>query len=142
MSRRVTVLAIVFVFATFASDAMGAGREPKHGGVLKAMQREELPVGFAVHESTTISTIWPAMPCFNNLVLFDPMQKAERADTIVGELAERWSWQDGYRTLVFFLHKNVTWHDGQPFTWPYVRNLVPHHSNYSFGRMQDVWLDR
>jgi ABC-type transport system substrate-binding protein len=26
--------------------------------------------------------------------------------------------------------------------WPYVKNLVPHHSLHSFGRMQNVWLDR
>jgi peptide/nickel transport system substrate-binding protein len=26
--------------------------------------------------------------------------------------------------------------------WPQVKNLVPHHSLYSFGRMQNVWLDR
>jgi peptide/nickel transport system substrate-binding protein len=26
--------------------------------------------------------------------------------------------------------------------WPYVKNLVPHHSLYNYGRMQDVWLDR
>ena len=26
--------------------------------------------------------------------------------------------------------------------WPHVKNLVPHHSLYSFGRMQNVWLDR
>jgi peptide/nickel transport system substrate-binding protein len=26
--------------------------------------------------------------------------------------------------------------------WPYVKNLVPHHSIYSWGRMQEVWLDR
>jgi peptide/nickel transport system substrate-binding protein len=26
--------------------------------------------------------------------------------------------------------------------WPYVRNLVPHHSLYNYGRMQDVWLDK
>ena len=34
----------------------------------------------------------------------------------MGELAEKWSWQDGYRNLVFFLRKGVKWHDGQPFT--------------------------
>ncbi len=56
------------------------------------------------------------MPCFNNLVLFDPLKKTESVDTIIGELAERWSWQDNYRNLVFFLRKNVKWHDGQPFT--------------------------
>jgi peptide/nickel transport system substrate-binding protein len=37
-------------------------------------------------------------------------------DTVVPELAERWSWQDNHRTLVFFLRKGVKWHDGQPFT--------------------------
>jgi ABC-type transport system substrate-binding protein len=26
--------------------------------------------------------------------------------------------------------------------WPYVKNLVPHHSIYSWGRMQEVWLDK
>jgi len=26
--------------------------------------------------------------------------------------------------------------------WPYVRNLVAHHSLYNWGRMQDVWLDK
>ena len=26
--------------------------------------------------------------------------------------------------------------------WPHVKNLVPHHSIYGWGRMQDVWRDR
>jgi peptide/nickel transport system substrate-binding protein len=26
--------------------------------------------------------------------------------------------------------------------WSHVRNLVPHHSLYTYGRMQEVWLDR
>jgi peptide/nickel transport system substrate-binding protein len=26
--------------------------------------------------------------------------------------------------------------------WPYVKNLIPHHSLYNYGRMQEVWLDR
>ena len=95
----------------------GARRQtPKHGGVLNLMQREELPQGLSIHETSTIATVWPASPCFNNLVYFDPMKPAESADTIVGELAEKWSWQDGYRNLVFFLRKGVKWHDGQPFT--------------------------
>jgi peptide/nickel transport system substrate-binding protein len=56
------------------------------------------------------------MPCLNNLVLFDPLKKTESMDTIIGELAEKWSWQDNFRNLVFFLRKGVKWHDGQPFT--------------------------
>ena len=26
--------------------------------------------------------------------------------------------------------------------WPHVKNLVPHHNVYNFGRMQDVWRDK
>src|SRR5262249_30698230 len=26
--------------------------------------------------------------------------------------------------------------------WPYVKNLVPHHSLYNYSRLQDGWLDR
>jgi peptide/nickel transport system substrate-binding protein len=80
------------------------------------MLREDLAQGFAIHESSTISTVFPAAPCFNNLVQFDPAKAIESTDTIVGELAEKWSWQDNYRNLVFFLRKNVKWHDGKPFT--------------------------
>src|SRR5687767_1637323 len=88
----------------------------KKGGVLVAMHREDLAQGFSIHETATISTTWPVMPCFNNLVLFDPFKPTETLDTIIPELAERWSWQDGYRNLVFFLLKNVKWHVVRPFT--------------------------
>jgi len=57
-----------------------AGQTPKSGGTLNVTQREDLPQGFAIHETATISTVWPAMPCFNNLVLFDPL-KGTRAST-------------------------------------------------------------
>jgi len=92
------------------------GQVPKTGGVLSLRLREDLPQGFAINESPTISTMWPAMPCFNNLVLFDPMKPTHSVDTIIGELAERWSWQESYRKLVFLLRTDVKWHDGKPFT--------------------------
>ena len=92
------------------------GQAPKSGGSLNVMLREDLSQGFAIHETATISTVWPASPCFNNLVYYDPLKRQESVDTIIGELAEKWSWQDNYRNLVFFLRKDVKWHDGQPFT--------------------------
>src|SRR3984893_3885651 len=92
------------------------GQAPRSGGSLTLRLREDLPQGFAIHESATISTMWPAMPCFSNLVLFDPLKPTHSADTIVGELAERWSWQENYRKLVFFLRTDVRWHDGKPFS--------------------------
>jgi peptide/nickel transport system substrate-binding protein len=93
-----------------------AGQAPAPGGWLNLRLREDLPQGFAIHESPTISTMWPAMPCFSNLVLFDPLKPVHTAESVIGELAERWSWQDNYRNLVFFLRAGVKWHDGRPFT--------------------------
>jgi peptide/nickel transport system substrate-binding protein len=92
------------------------GQTPKHGGILNAMQAEDLPAGFSIHETSTILGLWPSMPCYSNLVIFDPFKPRETAETILPELAEKWSWQDDYRNLVFFLRRNVRWHDGQPFT--------------------------
>src|SRR5881409_1491795 len=76
------------------------GPTPKSGGWLTLRLREDLPQGFAINESPTISTMWPAMPCLSNLVLFDPAKPTHSADTIIGELAERWAWEENYRKLV------------------------------------------
>ena len=108
------VLLVAVTLATAPSAALA--QTPKPGGTLALTLREDLPQGFAIHETSTISTVWPAMPCFNNLVLFDPLKATESSDTVIGDLAEKWSWQDNYRNLVFFLRHDVKWHDGKPFT--------------------------
>jgi len=108
-------LAILALAATAFAQAPAAG-EGKSGGVLRLVLREDLPQGFAIHETATNSVTWPAMPCYSNLAIFDQLKRFGRMDTIVPELAERWSWQDNYRNLVFFLRRDVRWHDGHPFT--------------------------
>jgi len=119
--RRFHLLAAALGLALTASVAVsGVGpataQAPKPGGTLNVMLREDLPQGFAVHETSTYSTSFPSLPCFNNLVFFDQAKPTESLDTIVGDLAEKWSWQDNYKNLVFFLRKDVKWHDGKPFT--------------------------
>ena len=110
MPGMLAVLIVLLVNAT----AWGAS-EPKYGGVLNATQ-SDLPPSLSIHEEATVASIWPMMPCYNNLVLFDPLKQRENVDTLIGELAERWVWQDGGRTLAFSLRKGVKWHDGQPFS--------------------------
>jgi peptide/nickel transport system substrate-binding protein len=120
MIRLRALLLVGIVTLAMAALVLGgspaSGQTPKHGGTLNLTQREDLPQGFAIHETQTSSTVWPAMPCLNNLVIYDPAKKQETPESIIGELAEKWSWQDNYRNLVFFLRKGVKWHDGQPFT--------------------------
>ena len=92
------------------------GQTPKPGGWLNLRLREDLPQGFAIHESPTISTMWPSMPCLSNLVIFDPRKPTHSAETVIPELAEQWSWQENYTKLVFLLRRDVRWHDGKAFS--------------------------
>jgi peptide/nickel transport system substrate-binding protein len=114
-ARSLLALPLGLTLLVAAVVVPAVGQTPKRGGVLNAMLAED-PPGFSIHESATISGVWPVMPCYSNLVLFDPLKPLESAETIIPELAERWSWQDSYRNLVFFLRKSVRWHDGKPFT--------------------------
>src|SRR5258706_7853443 len=116
MRRSGIVAATLSALAVLAAASLASAERLKSGGHLNLMQREDLSQGFAVHETSTIATSFPSMPCFNNLVVFDQTKRAETVENLVGELAEKWSWQDNYRNLVFFLRRNVKWHDGQPFT--------------------------
>ena len=112
----VAALALCLVVAAVLGGRLAAeGQTPKRGGVLQSVLIED-PPGLLVHESATVSNTWPMSPCYSNLVYFHPLKSLESADTVIPELAEKWSWQDNYRNLVFFLRKNVKWHDGKPFT--------------------------
>src|SRR5262245_11630825 len=120
MRRRSLPLLAVGLAALVALAALAAGSAaladtPKRGGVLTSVLIED-PPGLLIHESATVSNVWPMSPCYSNLVLFHPLKTMESADTVIPELAERWSWQDNYRNLVFFLRRGVKWHDGQPFS--------------------------
>src|SRR5580765_3272897 len=109
-------LAVLVATVAWAWAPVGAqGPKPKRGGVLNTVLIED-PPGLIIHESATVSNTWPMSPCYSNLVFFDPLKGQESVDTVIPELAERWSWQDNYRNLVFFLRKNVKWHDGKPLT--------------------------
>jgi hypothetical protein len=83
----VAVLLTVAVVAAAFTVRPAESQTPKAGGTLKIMHREDTPQGFAVHETATISTVWPSSPCFNNLVYFDPLKGKESVDTVIGELA-------------------------------------------------------
>jgi peptide/nickel transport system substrate-binding protein len=85
------MLALVLLGGTLAAVRPAESQTPKAGGSLNIMLREDLSQGFAVHETSTISSVWPVSPCFNNLVIFDPLKRQESVDTVIGELAEKWS---------------------------------------------------
>jgi peptide/nickel transport system substrate-binding protein len=87
----------------------------KYGGVLKAVHREN-PPSLLPHEWATMSASWPVMPIYNNLVSYNPDHAVDSADDLYPELAEKWAWSNGGKTLTFTLRRGVQWHDGKPFT--------------------------
>src|SRR5262245_52524208 len=106
--------ALLVVLLTVAGG-LASGQTPKRGGILTSVLLED-PPGLLVHESATVSNVWPMSPCYSNVVYFHPLKPLDSPETVIPELAEKWSWQDNYRNLVLFLRKNVKWHDGHPFT--------------------------
>src|SRR5215208_6570456 len=105
---RFAFLTLFGIVLLLLPSAGADAQTPKRGGVLTSMVTED-PPGFSIHESATVSTVWPMSPCYSNLVAYDAHKAQETVDSIVGELAEKWSWQDNHRNLVFFLRKNVKW---------------------------------
>ena len=100
---------------SMASAAVPQALAQKSGGTLRVYQRENPPSASIVEEAT-ISTAFPFMGLFNNLVMFDPQQQSESIETIVPDLAESWTLDDAKTRLTFKLHQGVTWHDGKPFS--------------------------
>src|SRR5207253_4299516 len=84
----------------------------KQGGVLRVFHRDS-PASMSILEEGSISVIMPMMGVFNNLVLFDQHKPQNRVETIVPDLATRWSWSEDGTELSFKLREGVKWHDGK-----------------------------
>ncbi len=87
----------------------------KSGGTLRSYIWDN-PPSASIHEEATISTVFPFMPVYNNLVMFDQAKAEASLDTIVPDLATSWAWDDAKTKITFKLAQGVKWHDGQPFT--------------------------
>src|ERR1043166_2393866 len=87
----------------------------KRGGTLR-LYHNDTPPSTSLLEESTIASVTPFSAIFNNLVVFDPAKPHESIDTVIGDLAESWSWDSTNTKLTFKLRQGVKWHDGQPFT--------------------------
>ena len=86
----------------------------KSGGILK-MYSPDSPASVSIHEEADGISERVMMGVFNNLVIFDQHVKQNTLQSIVPDLATRWSWNEDGTELTFPLRQGVTWHDGKPF---------------------------
>lgn len=107
------------------------GMAQKRGGVM-VVSHIDSPPSPSIQEEATASVVIPFMAVFNNLVMYDQHKPINTFDTIVPELATKWTWNADRTALTFTLRQGVSWHDGKPFTsadvkctWDMVSGLEP-----------------
>ena len=98
-----------------ASATVDPALAQKQGGILRVYHRDS-PASMSIHEEATYSTVVPMMGVFNNLVMYKQDEPKNSLQSIVPDLATRWSWSEDGMHLTFVLREGVKWHDGRPFT--------------------------
>jgi len=108
-------IAVLLVLGAVSLLAVTPASAQKRGGTLR-LYHNDTPPSTSLHEESTIASAAPYSAIYNNLVVFDPAKRHESLDTVIGDLAESWSWDATNTRLTFKLKEGVKWHDGQPFT--------------------------
>lgn len=109
--KRIPLLGIIAVFyfaPIFLLNSEGAEEKPFGDAFITASiadARTLIPILATDSSSVEIVSL-----VFNGLVKYDENLK------LIGDLAESWEVKDGGLTIIFHLRKNVSWHDGKPFT--------------------------
>src|SRR3954462_11761389 len=114
-SRKVFLLVVGPCALLIGLIAGPAAWAQKEGGMLRIYQHDS-PASMSIHEEALNSAQNPMMAVFNNLVIFKQDVQQNRLDTIVPDLATKWSWNADMTELTFSLRHSVRWHDGKPFT--------------------------
>src|SRR5688500_10822111 len=83
----------------------------KRGGTLR-YGVHSASAHFDVHQSGTVANIGPQSPMYDTLIRRDPKD----GQTIIPDLAERWTISPDGKKYTFYLRKGVKFHDGAPFT--------------------------
>ena len=92
----------------FAADH---GEKPRRGGIFKTGLLENFP-HHDFHQGFS-SNFYTEGPLYNSLIMTSPYDWTE---ALVPDLAYKWEISPDGLKYTFFLHENVEWHDGVPFS--------------------------
>lgn len=97
-----------------AGSVAVAAEKPVKGGVLSFVVGSKIP-SYDGHQETTFGMIHPIRPFYSLLIRINPDNPQSTTDFIC-DLCEKYSIQDGGKSYVFDIRKNVKFHDGTPLT--------------------------
>jgi peptide/nickel transport system substrate-binding protein len=84
-------------------------RHPTYGGMIV--------IGSISEASVLLPVLAPDMPSRRIAeLIFNGLVKYDKDLRLVGDLAERWEMSKDKTIIRFYLRRDVTWHDGKPFT--------------------------
>lgn len=102
-------LTIVVLALVIASMVTGCGNTPPQGGVIK-----QAVIGNPDMLNPLLTTDASALKIYD--YIFEGLLRYDENMQLVGQLAEDWEFSSDDLEWTFFLRKDVTWHDGEPFT--------------------------
>lgn len=88
-----------------------AVEQPRYGGTLYISHFAD-PISYDPIQEASVQSISLIIPCYSGIVQHDPLEPTK----VIGDLAEKWDMSPDGMSYTFYLHKNVKWHDGTPFT--------------------------
>ena len=78
--------------------------------------------------------------------VFQTLVRIEENGSLVGDLAERWSFSNDHKTYTFYLNKNAKFHNGDPVTaedvaWSLSRHFWPNSGSITQSYLQELLQD-
>ncbi|MFH1484650.1 MAG: ABC transporter substrate-binding protein [Chloroflexota bacterium] len=99
--------------------------QPRYGGILRVADKAETR-DYDIHQAVSVRCQTPLSAVYNGLLQFDQVGDP---GNIIGDLAERWEASPDGKVYTFYLHKNVKWHDGKPFSSEDVKFSIERQAN-------------
>ena len=85
--------ALLFVAGVAVTGPCGAADASKRGGILRIYSADS-PPGLNIYEQATPWGQAPLMAVYNNLIVFDQHVAQNSLQSIVPDLATKWSWNE------------------------------------------------
>jgi peptide/nickel transport system substrate-binding protein len=109
LNRIPSLFAVILLITLHALSLSGCKKPgPPRDVLLMAIRSDPMFLNPVIASEVTSITV--------NSFIFNSLLKFNENMEIAGDLAESWESQQKGRVWTFRLRKNVTWHDGEPFT--------------------------